>query len=101
MEKQLYLIEYESAHWAGGSSHVVVRAECAKSAEFKAEEHMQSEMEELYSDEYDDHFKEEDEDLLEQEAAFHVVSIEKFDESHEYWKYFKDPEQSQFFPLVE
>lgn len=91
---KLFLIDYESSQWCGGSSHCVVRATDADAATILAEEHMETEMRELFSDEYDD------EDDCDDECAYSINSVEEFDESHEYWKYFIDPVHSQFFPLV-
>jgi hypothetical protein len=98
MFNKLFLIDYESSQWCGGSSHCVVRAEDADAAVILAEEHMETEMRELFSDEYGDDG--EADDSCDDECAYTVNSVEEFDESHEYWKYFIDPDQSQFFPLV-
>lgn len=93
---KLFLIDYESSQWCGGSSHCVVRAEDEDDAKILAEEHMETEMRELFSSEYDDA----DEDSCDDECAYTVNSVEEFDESHECWKWYIDPQQSQFFPLV-
>lgn len=89
-----YLITYECAHWCGGESQVVVNAESELEAEDKAAEHMDSEMYELFSNEYGD------ESDLQNEQAYSVISVEEFDSTHEYWKFYKDPSQSQFFPEI-
>lgn len=99
MENQLFLIEYGSAHWADDSSHCVVNAPSAEAAEDIAEDFMHSDMAELYSSEYEEEV-EQGNDLLENESAHSVIGIEPFGPTHEYWKYFKDPTQSQFFPLI-
>jgi hypothetical protein len=55
MDKQLFLITYESAHWCGASdTKVVVWAEDGVDAIFKASDHMEDEMWELFADEYMD-----------------------------------------------
>lgn len=95
----LYLITYESAHWCGASdTHCVVRADSEEDALELADEHMDSEMRELFSDEYTADEEENGEYCA--ECAYSLTSIEEFDESHECWKYYIDPVQSQFFPEV-
>lgn len=94
----LFLIDYECAHWCGGSSHCVVEAANADDAVMIASDHMQEEMYELYSDEYAEDAEEGD--SYNDESAFVVNSVETFDENHEYWKYYTDETQSQFFPKV-
>ncbi len=93
--KKLFLIEYESSRWAGGSSHCVAYGVDEDDAISAAAIHMQDTMAELYSDEDAEEYGEDD--LGE---AFTVVSAEEFYVEHEYWKYYVHPEQSQFFPLV-
>lgn len=94
----LWLIEYESAHWAGATSDCVVKAENKEDAVCFAEEFMNNEMLELYFDEYEDEAQNSEEaPLYDNEATFVVVSCEKFDEKHKYWKY-KD---SEYFPMVD
>lgn len=94
----LYLIEYECAHWCGGNSHCVVEATDVDAAVMLASEHMQEAMYELFHNAYT-------EDEVEggnygEEASFTVNSVVSFDETHEHWKYYIDPAQSQFFPKV-
>lgn len=103
MTDKLFLITYESANWCGAAdTHVVVRAESPEDAEDKASDHMWSEMEELFSDEYGDlEDSGEDDESNVSAGDYTVISVEEFDETHEFWKYFIDETQSQFFPLVE
>lgn len=96
MTKQLYIIDYESSQWCGGQSHCVVWAHNEEDAVHQASYHMEDEMRELFSDEY----SEDEEECDSMECAYTVNSVEPFDETHEYWKFFKDESQSQFFPLV-
>jgi len=100
MTKNLWLINYESSQWCGGGSYVVVAADSEEDAEDKAQEHMDSEMRELFSGEYDDLIDDYGDDV-EDEQAYTISSIEVFNETHDCWKYFKDETQSQFFPLIE
>lgn len=93
MTKQLYLIDYECAHWCGGPSNVVVWAEGEDDAREVASYHMEEEMRELFSDEYED---EEHDD----ESSVSVISVEEFGPDHEEWKFFLDPSQSQFYPII-
>jgi len=94
--KQLYIIEYESAHWCGGGSTVLVWAEDTEMALVFAEGHMDEAMRELFSDEYND----EEGGEYEQECAYAVNTIEVFDEKHEQWKFFCDPSQAEFYPVI-
>lgn len=96
MKKELFIIEYECAHWCGGNSCVVVWAENKAHAEILAEYHMDESMRELFSDEYND----EDGEEYDQECAYTVNSVEFFDEKHEQWKYFCDPSQAEFYPVI-
>lgn len=94
-QKALYLIEFESAHWAGAPEYCVVIAKDEHQAEELASEHMEEVMRELYWDEYHDEGLE-----SYQDSAYSVISVEYFDEKHECWKYYLDETQSQFFPLI-
>jgi predicted glycosyl hydrolase (DUF1957 family) len=97
MDKQLFLITYESAHWCGASdTKVVVWAEDGVDAIFKASDHMEDEMWELFADEYmDDGSEDRPEDSL-----VHVIEVVEFTPSHEEWKYFLDPSQVRFYPVI-
>ena len=87
--KQLYLIEFESAHWCGGRSNCVVLAENEQAAEKAADVHMSETMLEL--------FDSDDEDASE----YVVNSVEVFTHDHEDWKYFIDNTQREhFYPCV-
>lgn len=93
----LWLIDYESSQWCGGSSHVVVVADSELEAMLLAEEHMETEMRELFSDEYET----DDEDgSRTEECAYSVNNCEPFDETHEEWKFYCDPSQEQFYPTI-
>lgn len=92
----LWLIDYESAHWCGGQSHVVVVAESEDEARILAEDHMESEMRELFSGEFED----ETDESFDEECAYTVNSCEPFDETHEHWEYYTDPSQEQFYPTI-
>lgn len=101
MTKQLYIIDYECAHWCGGQSNVVVWAENADHALLLAEFHMEEDMRELFSDEYNDEYDEENEcGMYDEESAVTVNSIEVFNEDHEQWKFFCDPSQEGFYPVI-
>lgn len=97
MTKQLYLIDYECAHWCGGSSNVVVWAEGEDDAREVASYHMEEEMRELFSGEYEDA---EEEDVLYDESAVSINSVEEFGPDHEEWQFFLKPSQSQFYPII-
>ena len=91
-----YIIEYENAHWYGGSLYVVVNANSAEEAEDKASDHMESEQRELFFDEY-----EESNGEFDDESAASVASVEILDETNEYWPFYKDPGQAEFYPEIE
>jgi hypothetical protein len=93
MKKQLFLIDYECAHWCGGSSNVVVWAENEDHAELLAEVHMEENMRELFCDEYA-------EDGPDDESAVTINSVEPFGPGHEQWVFFLDPTQNQFYPVI-
>jgi hypothetical protein len=98
----LWLINYESSEWCGGESHVVVVAETADEANYLAEDHMETTMRELFSDEYtilEAEYAEEGVDAV-FDCAYTINSIEAFDENHEDWKYYINPSQEQFYPTI-
>ena len=95
--KQLYLIEYDCAHWAGASDYVVVWAYSPSHAEVLAESHMEEHMRELYADEYND---DEEEGNFDDECAYMVQSVEEFGPEHEAWKWYQDPGQAEFYPVI-
>lgn len=94
----LYLIKYENAHWCGGELAVVVWAEDEYEAEALVSDHMEETQRELFSDEYGESVSEDDE--YADERAYSVNSVEPFDESHPEWKFFKDPSQASFYPVI-
>ena len=102
MQKQLYIIEYDSAHWCGGESHCVTWAESPDQAVLQAERHMDETMRELFADEYADCYDENTcEGYYDEEAAFAVISVEVLDERNPHWDYYQDPEQRvAFYPEV-
>ena len=90
----LFLITYESAHWCGASdTKVVVHADSEDEALSKADVHMEEEMRELFSGEYD-------EEEMSDESAYSVDCVEEFSPGHEEWKWFIDPSQSSFYPVI-
>lgn len=96
---KLYLIDYECAHFCGGQSNVVVKANSPEEAEEKACNHMSEEMNELFSDEYQEEYGEDYGDM--DECFYSVNSVEEFDPKHEEWQFFDDPSQEQFYPVIE
>ena len=98
----LFIVEFESAHWAGAPSHCVVEANSAEEAEDLEILHgyMQEYMEELYSGEYDDEL-ENDNDLLTDEPSYSLNFIKELFGS-EFMEYYKDPEQQRvYYPLLQ
>ena len=99
---QLYIIEYESAHWAGASSFVLACANSEREAEEKTEHYRDEAMNRLYRDEYLDAIDLDTfADPYEQEAASVVVDVQVFDENHECWQFYLDPGQAEFYPMVD
>jgi predicted glycosyl hydrolase (DUF1957 family) len=92
--KQRFIITYESMHWCGGESHVVVWAEDAEDAVFRAEYFMEENMRELFSEEIAE------EEMDDDECQHTVTSVEVLDETSEYWTYYNDPSQSSFYPEI-
>lgn len=93
MNKPLYLIKYENAHWCGGGMQVVVVAESCDEAVYLAEDHMWQCQAELFSSEYE-------EDPCVDECNYVIESVEPFGPEHEEWQYFQDPSQAEFYPVV-
>lgn len=102
--KNLFLITYEGAHWCGASdTHVVVHAESADEALYKAENHMEETIRELFSSEYEDERQElsDDDEGCADECAYTVNSVEAFGPEHDHWKWFCDETQrTNFYPEV-
>ena len=94
----LWLIEYENAYWCSGQLNVVVEAETEAQARFMAGDFMDETQRELFQDEIAEAF-EEDPDFDDSCMAV-VNSVELFDENHEQWKFFKNPSQSEFYPVI-
>lgn len=94
---RLWIIEYSSSRWAGAPSHVVVVADSSTEAEIKADDHMETEMRELYYDE--------DQDLDPcdtDDCSYTVNSVEPLKVGSEYWEFFMNPtQQINFYPIVD
>ena len=92
--KQLYIIEYDNAHWCGGTLHCVAWANNENDAETAADLHMDECQRELFSDEYAQ------EPELEEEPSYIVNSVELLKGS-KVEPYYKDPVQrANFYPCV-
>lgn len=92
MNKQLYLIDYENAHWCGGQLNVCVWAHDVDEAELLAEYHMVEEQNDLFSDE--------DGNGYEDESPVTVNSVVAFGPGHKEWEFFQHPSQSIFYPVI-
>ena len=91
--KQLYIIQYQSAHWCGGIATCVVWANSEKEATDKAECHMEDEMHELFADEI------EEEDLAHEPQA--VVDHVQCLVGHNLEEYYNDENHClNFYPCV-
>lgn len=100
MNKQLFIIEYESAHWCGGQSHCVVWAVNADDAKLEAGLHMDEHMYELFQDEYDDERDEDGNGEYDDEQCYTVNWCELLTVEHSHWPYYEDPSQSEFYPEI-
>lgn len=56
--KQIYVVEYKSADWAGASSHCLVMAESEEDAEELSQDFIEQDMYDTYSGEYEDNVEE-------------------------------------------
>ncbi len=92
MEKQLYVIEYESSQWCGGQSYCVAWAVSEDDAENEASIWMEESMRELFSSEYD----EEDND----DCAYTVNSVELMAGSDNEQYYNMPDQRAAFYPCV-
>jgi hypothetical protein len=101
MKKQLYIIDYENAHWCGGQSNVVVWAESKDDAVCKASNFMEENMRDLFMDHYmEEGNSHDDESSYDDESAVSINSVEDFGPGHDEWKFFMDPSQSSFYPVI-
>ncbi len=95
MQKQLYVIEYESAHWCGGQSHCVAWANSDHEAEDEAASFMESHMRELFSDGHEDEDFDGDGD-----PAYSVIRVELLAGSEDEEFYNMPDQRSNFYPCV-
>lgn len=94
MEKELYIIDYESSQWCGGGLYCVAWATSEDEAVMEADNWMEESQRELFSDQY------EDDECNEDECAYTVNSVELLVGS-EYEKYYNMPDQrAAFYPCV-
>ena len=94
--KQLWLIYFESANYCGYGDFCVVEAESAKLAEEIAEPFAEA----CYYEQDCAQYYEDNGVDFGPAAWAEIMRCEPFDESHECWKYYLDPDQSQFSPKV-
>ena len=92
---KLWVIYFESANYCGYGEHCVVKAETEDEAREVASGYAEDFYYEQDSDQYYEDYAEED-----PEYWADIKTVELFDETHESWKYFKDPKQSSFYPLI-
>lgn len=96
--KQLFIIDYESAHWCGGQSHCVAWATNDGDATEAASEFMEEHMRELFSDELaDDRVEGGDAD---EDVQYAVMNVQPLLGSG-YEEYYADEVQRvNFYPCV-
>ena len=92
--KQLYIIEYENAHWCGGQLNCVVWADDATEAEMLASDWMEECQRELFSDSYADEKEDYDDGSAVTVNHIQLLAGSKFE------KHYNDPTQSEFYPCV-
>ncbi len=91
---QLWLIEFDNAHWCCGQAHCVVWATSAFEAEGLAEAHMQEYQYDLFSDQYYD------EPDMDDGLYYTIISVEPL-EGSESEQFYRDPKQREaFYPCV-
>ena len=92
--KQLYVINYQNPHWCGGQSSCVAWAENPDQAVTAANDHMEEDMRELFSQEY------EEESKFEEESAYTVDSVDLLVGSR-FEEWYNDGDQrNAFYPCV-
>jgi len=93
----LYLIYAESAYYAGYGQHFVVKAESEDEARDLAENDVNDY---FYEQDYDQLLEDghlDEDDVLTGEAPGRIVSCGLFDEEHECWAYYLQPDQAEFY----
>lgn len=91
----LYLIYAESVNYCGYGQHFVTEA----LSEDHAKEKVEGAVEEYF-------FEQDQDQILEEygpdydECYGTIISVEPFDPTHESWKFYKDPTQSEFYIKV-
>lgn len=90
---KLWLITFSSFNYAGASSHCVVKSETEDEARRIVADYIENFFYEEDSDQwYDDYGRRNEPDCW---AVIDVV--EEFDDTHEYWVHYQDPEQQRNF----
>ncbi len=93
MEKELYIVEFASANYAGGASHCLVWATSEDAAEEAAWEYAEN----YYYEEDGDQLIE---DGYDQSDACSVINWAELVEGSEFEEFVKDPSQAEFYPEV-
>ena len=95
---ELYVIEFENAHWCGAPEYCVVWAESEEDALIRASDYMEEVQRDLYSGEYADAV-EEGEDY-DDESAVGLTKVTLLAESS-HAEFYAQPEQrAHFYPCV-
>jgi hypothetical protein len=76
-----WIIHFGNLHFCGGEEYILVEAETEEDAEDYASGYMQEYQYELFRDEFDDEEDQSD------EPSYSVISVELFDENHEYYDF--------------
>ncbi len=92
MEKELYIVEFCSANYAGASSHCLVWATSVLGAEALANQYA----EEYYREEDGDQIAD---DGLDDEPASSIIGAELVEDS-DHKEYVNDPSQVSFYPVL-
>ncbi len=94
MEKQLYIIDYESSQWCGGGLHCVAWATSEDDAVEEASTWMEECQRDLFGSEYND------EDANDEDCAYTVNSVQLMEGSG-FEEYYNDLQQRRaFYPCV-
>jgi hypothetical protein len=91
---KLWIVYFESANYCGYGEYCVVQAETEDEARNIAAHYA----EEFYYEQDGDQYMEEH--GCDADCWADIKTVELFDGNHDCWKYYTDPNQSVFYPLI-
>lgn len=97
MSKELYVVYFESANYAGYGEHCLVWAE----DEDEARDEATSYAEDFYYQQDQDQLEEDYEDMeTNSEPYASIEKVSKLSDNPDIIEYLKDPDQATFYPIV-